>query len=351
MFVIAERRVRLGPAVRDDAPALSSLLQQTFRVPATAMLVDRRHLEWKYWLDREDWSGPRSFTARHDEAIVAHAAAWPVRILLRDRVVHAAHLIDWASDAAYPGAGIWLMRHVRSKTDVLIATGGTEITRRALPVLGFRPLGEIACVARPLRPFAQVRSATTRTWRLAGRYLRNSAWRWSAPIDAPEGWSAAIVEPDDLDPSVWPAPSDGTAVASRDAAFYRYVLASPLTRHTLHAVRRRGELVGYFCLAYATHVVRIADLWVRTADAGDWCAAIRTACQTAAQSKDAYEITAWSSTALGKTALGRAGFRLRDCLPLSLSGDAAPLRGRELHVQMVDADASFVAADELRYLT
>jgi hypothetical protein len=351
MPVAVQRQVRLAPALRDDAPALSALLQRTFRVPTTAMLVDRRHIEWKYWVEREDWIGPRSFTARRDDAIVAHAAAWPVRILLPDRVMRAAHLIDWASDPAYPGAGTWLLRHVRSKTDVLIATGGTEDARRTLPVLGFRPMGEIACFARPLRPFAQAWSAADKNWRLAGRYVRNSAWRWSAPIDGPEGWSASVVEPRDLDPSVWPAPSHGTAVAGRGAAFYNYLLASPLTRHTLWGVRRRGQLVGYFCLAYAKHVARIADLWVRTTDPSDWCAAVRMACGTVARSKDVHEITAWSSTEIGKTALMRAGFRLRDSLPLSVSGDTAPLRGRELHVQMVDADASFVAADQVCYLT
>jgi hypothetical protein len=47
----------------------------------------------------------------------------------------------------------------------------------------------------------------------------------------------------------------------------------------------------------------------------------------------------------------RAGFRLRDSATLSVFGDAAPLACRDLHIQMLDCDAGFVAADEVCYLT
>src|SRR5213080_4332889 len=88
--------VQFRPAGRDDADALSTFLQQVFDLPSTAAFLDERHIAWKYWSDRHDWNGPRSFTARHGGAIVAHVAAWPIRLRLPDRVLHAAHLIDWA---------------------------------------------------------------------------------------------------------------------------------------------------------------------------------------------------------------------------------------------------------------
>jgi hypothetical protein len=344
-------QVQFRAGAREDAAELSSFLQRVFQRPPHAALVDRRHLEWKYWSDREDWSGPRSFTARHDGTIVAHAAAWPVRFRLLDREVAGAHLIDWASDPRYPGAGTWLLRQVRAKAKLLIATGGTDITRRTLPVLGFRPSGEVRCFARPLRPFGQARTTSHKTWRLPGRFVRNSVWRWFPPASPPAGWSASIVGPEDVDESIWAAPSDAMAVTMRSPAFYRYWLASPSTRHVLFELRRRGEPAGYFCLAYARHVARIADLWVRSPDAGDWCAGARTAFAAAAPAKDVYEVTAWASTRLAADALTRAGFRLRDCWTLSVSGDAGSLAGRELHVQMLDCDASFLGADEVSYLT
>jgi hypothetical protein len=62
-------------------------------------------------------------------------------------------------------------------------------------------------------------------------------------------------------------------------------------------------------------------------------------------------VSAWTSTALGRDAFARAGFRVRDRATLSVFGDAAPLAGRDLHIQMLDCDASFVAADDVCYLT
>jgi hypothetical protein len=344
-------KVHFQPAGRSDGAALSSFLQQIFRVPSATAFLDECHLEWKYWTDRADWAGPRSFTARHDGTIVAHVAAWPVRLQLPDRIVPAAHLIDWASDPKYPGAGIWLVRQVRKKTGILIATGGTEITRRTLPVLGFRAFGEICCFARPLRPFGQARTTADKTWRLPARFVRNSLWRFSPATAAPDGWTAAPIAPDEVDDSVWPRPSATTAVAVRDAAFYRYVLASPSTRHALFGLRRDGELVGYFCVAYGRHVARIADLWVTSTAVADWSAGFRCAAAVTARDRDMYEVTAWTSTVLGREALASAGFRERDRSTLSVFGDTTGFDGRDLHIQMLDCDASFLAADEVSYLT
>ena len=185
----------------------------------------------------------------------------------------------------------------------------------------------------------------------AARLVRNTVWRFSLARSAPPGWSAAPIAPDDIPDSVWPQPSRLTAVVVRDAAFYRYFLASPSARHALYGLSRRGELVGYFCMAYTRHVARIADLWVASTTIDDWSAGFQTAAAVAARAKDMYEVTAWTSTALGKEALQRAGFRQRECSTLSLSGDAAPLAGCELHIQMLDCDASFLAADDVSYLT
>ena len=348
---VSSATVRFRPAGRSDAPAVSTFLQQVFRLPATAALLDERHVAWKYWTDRPDWTGSRSFTARHDDAIVAHVGAWPVRLRLPDRVVSAAHLIDWASDPRYPGAGMWLMRQVRAKIQFLIATGGTDIAQRTLAVLGFRPIGEVNSFARPLRPLGQVLTTTGNAWRSPARLLRNTVWRFFETRSAPDGWSAAPIAPDDIPESMWPQPSPSTAVGVRDAAFYRYVLASPSAQHALYGLTRKGELVGYFCIACARHVARIADLWVRSATVDDWSAGFRTAAAVAARAKDMYEVTAWASTALGKEALPRAGFRVRERSTLSVCGDVAPLGGRELHIQMLDCDASFLAADDVSYLT
>jgi hypothetical protein len=105
------------------------------------------------------------------------------------------------------------------------------------------------------------------------------------------------------------------------------------------------------CLAFAPHVARIADLWLPSTTVEDWCAAFRIAAVVAAGEPDVNEVSAWATTALGKEALLRAGFRLRDCSAVSVLGDAAVLQGRTLHVQMLDSDAGFFSGDAVSYLT
>ena len=102
-----------------------------------------------------------------------------------------------------------------------------------------------------------------------------------------------------------------TAVTARDAGLYQYFVDAPTARHMLFGVRKRGALVGYFCLSRAPHVARIADLWLPSTSADDWIAAFRTAAAVAAGDADVYEVTAWATTALTAGALARAGFRLR----------------------------------------
>jgi hypothetical protein len=66
----------------------------------------------------------------------------------------------------------------------------------------------------------------------------------------------------------------------------------------------------------------------------------RTAAVLAASEKRVCEVSAWASTALGKEGLPSAGFLLRGRSAVSLFGDARILEGRELHLQMLDSDAS-----------
>src|SRR5258707_704324 len=225
---------------------------------AEGSFLAETHMAWKYWSARPDWAGSRSFTGRHDGAIVAHAAAWPVRVCIAGQVVPAAHLIDWAADPRHPGAGFWLLRQIGAKVPVMIATGGSGITRRILPLIGFRPHGELCTFARPVRPLRQALATRPRNWTLP-RLLRNTFWRLSSPLSLPRGWSVRPLAPEEVPPELWPQPSPATAVTARDTGFYRYFVDSPSARHELFGLERSGELVGYFCLAFAPHVARIAD--------------------------------------------------------------------------------------------
>jgi hypothetical protein len=140
-------------------------------------------------------------------------------------------------------------------------------------------------------------------------------------------------------------------VTARDAGLYRYVVDSPSTRHVLFGLEKSGELAGYFCLAFAPHVARIADLWLPSTRVEDWCAGFRTAAVLAARKRDVHEVSAWASTALGKDALGRAGFHVRARATVSVFGDRKILEGRTLHAQMLDCDESFLSGKGAAYLT
>ena len=344
-------RLDFRPTTERDAAALSGFLRRMLQLGAGASIVAEPHMRWKYWSPREDWPGPRGFTARCDGTIVAHAAVWPARVRVPDRIVRAAHVIDWAADPAYPGAGTSIMRYIAKHVGLLIATGGSEITRRILPVIGFRPHGEVECFARPLRPLAQAVTTEQKSWRLPARVLRNSYWRLSTPVSFPRGWRVRRLAPEEIPQKLWPRASHATAVTVRDAGLYRYVVDSPSTRHALFGLEKQGELVGYFCLAFAAHSARIADFWLPSRDLDDWHTGFQTAAAVSSEEPDVYEVSAWASTALGKEALARAGFRSRERQPVSFLGDARILDGLDLHVQMLDCDASFLAAEAVAYLT
>jgi hypothetical protein len=308
-------------------------------------------MEWKYWSPRPDWSGGRSFVMCRRGAIAAHTAAWPVRMRVADRTIAAAHAVDWAADPKQPGGGTRVLRQLAQRAGMLVATGGTAITRRILPIVGFRPWGEVLWFARPVRPLGQATTAAERSWRLPVRLLRNTLWRMLPPLRLPRGWSAAPIAPRDIPEDLWPQPTAGAAVTVRDAGMYQYFVDSPTARHVLFGIRKNGALVGYFCVARAPHVARIADLWLPSTDASDWSAGFRTAAAITAGDPEVYEVTAWATTALGAGALARAGFRLRDRSPVSVLGDTTLLKGCTLHLQMLDCDASFLAGDSAAYLT
>jgi hypothetical protein len=344
-------KIDFRPTTQCDAAALSAFLGRMFQPPAGSPLLAEKHMRWKYWSARPDWSEPRSFTARHDGSIVAHAAAWPVRVRVPGQVVPAVHVIDWAADPEYPGAGIWLLRQIGANVRLMIATGGTEISKRIIPAIGFRPYGELYRFARPVRPLGQALTTAERNWKLPARLLRNTFWSMSPPLSLPRGWSAPPLAPEEVPERLWPQPSPATAVTARSTGFYRYFVDSPSARHVLFGLEKGRELVGYFCLVFAPHVACVVDLWLTSTKVEDWCAGFRTAAVLAARDKDVNEVSAWASTALGKEALCRAGFRLRERSPVSLFGDARILEGRKLHVQMLDSDAAFLSGEAVSYLT
>src|SRR5204863_122149 len=121
-------------------------------------------------------------------------------------------------------------------------------------------------------------------------------------------------------------PGVGTWLLRQVAAKVRMMVAidgSDIARRIFPAIgfRPQGELCQF-----VRSVRPLAQAW--------------TAAVVAASQKRVYEVSAWASTALGKEGLSRDGFLLRARSAVSLFGDARILEGRELHLQMLDSDAS-----------
>jgi len=321
-------------------------------LPTGALLLDETHMTWKYWNARPDWDGPRSFTAQHHGAIVAHAAVWPMHVRVSDQEVTAVHLIDWAADSNYAGVGVWLLRQISAKGALMVTAAASEVALLVLRVIGFRPHSEIYQFARPVRPLGQILTAQRRNWKLPMRLLRNSLWCLAHPLSHSPGWSARPLTPEEVPERLWPRSTPGTAVTARGPGLYKYFVDSPSAPHMLFGLQNSHELVGYFSLSIASHVARIADLWLPSNKVEDWCAGYRTAAVMAAREKHVYEISTWASTALGREGLSRAGFMLRGQLSLSLFGEAKKLlEGCELHIQMLDCDVSILSDQDVSYLT
>src|SRR5277367_713063 len=88
---------------------------------------------WKYWQERPDWPGPRSYVMTRGSEILAHAALVPGVFATDSQRVRVVHLIDWAARPSATGAGVSLMKHIGRLTDALLAIGGSAQTRKILP--------------------------------------------------------------------------------------------------------------------------------------------------------------------------------------------------------------------------
>lgn len=86
-------------------------------------------------------------------------------------------MIDWVAAPEPAGAGVALMRKLAAQFDFIYSLGGSEITRSILPRCGFVEHVQVWRAARPLRPFAQIRTHQYRNYKLLPRLIRN--WFWA----------------------------------------------------------------------------------------------------------------------------------------------------------------------------
>ena len=329
------------PSTPEDGPAIVALMRQAGLHPQT----DPEHLRWKYWQQRPDWPGPRSFVLTDGRELLAHGALVPGTLRRgesRERVIH---MIDWAARREAVGAGVLLMKHVGRQADFLLGIGGTEHTRKIMPLIGYRFSGNVTAYVRPLSPNRLLRRPGGPRWKVAPRFARSVLWSVSAPKDEFGAWRAHQIGAADVTQvaGVLPAAAPGLAVFERNPDLLRHALACPIVPLTLYALEKEGRIGGYFALSRTPGQTRLVDLWMDSSDQADWRALVHSAVHQARNIAEAAEIAAWSSDARLSRALRDSGFHARFTVPIylrGLAGTSAP--EQTLRVQMLDNDAFYL---------
>lgn len=301
-------------------------------------------LQWKYWQDRADWPGPRSFVLTHGEEILAHAAVIPGRCWSGARHIRTLHMIDWAARPSATGAGVSLMKHLRQSTDALLAIGGSAQTLKLLPHLNFQSWGKVATCVRPLRPLGILTRSPRGSRNRLPRTARAVLWNIQAPSGRTDGWNVRRVMPGEsaLLAEVLPAPTQQMAVLERAADLFEYALQCPISPMALYALEKDGRVRGYFLLAFVLRQARLADCWIDSDNASDWHALIHCAVRQAKKNSEAVELAAWASDPWFSRCLLECGFHQRGELPVQVfSRGAESLPSAPLRVQMLDNDAAY----------
>ena len=275
-----------------------------------ASRTSAREQRWKYWQERHDWPGPRSYLMTRGSEILAHAALVPGTCATNTRRFRVVHLIDWAARPTATGAGVSLMKHLGRLTDALLAIGGSAQTLQILPHLGFRPCGSAVSYVRTLRPLRILTPSTRNHWRLAPRLARSAFWTLTAPSIDTDGWQARPVGLSETAKvaAAFPAPTREMVVLERSEGLLSHVLQSPDVPMELFALEKAGDMRGYFLMAFAPGQARLVDCWVQSSDPADWRALLNCVVRQAKHAPRVAELVSWASDPILSDCLRECGF-------------------------------------------
>ncbi len=340
-------RSEIRPSTPEDAPAITALLAESGLCPNP----DPQTLHWKYWLERADFRGPRSFVTLRGDQLIAHAALVPGTFLWEDRRQKTAHVIDWAARRGDWGAGTTLMKHVGQQVESLLAIGGTEDTLRILPHMGFRRTGVVKGYVRPLHPLQILRSQSM-NWRLPVRLLRSVTWKLGVEGAHPLDWRIHSVDSgEDLARlgGVISAATPGITRLARSTMLLTYMLACPCVPMQLFLIEDSQRIRGYFVLAAAPAQVRLVDWWIDSDAQPDLCALTQCAVRQAMLNHQAAEIVVWASDPAFEQALIGCGFHARHHMVVQIRPrDGQTVPPAPLRLQMMDNDAAYLNEEKIQ---
>src|SRR5690242_11297599 len=273
---------------RSELDSVADFLRSVLHPEADHPTVQTAHMAWKYYEPRADWEGSRSFVLEDGGRIMAHLAVMPGCLRTSAGTVRAMHFIDWAAAPGSFIAGSSLLRRLMRQFDVTFCIGGSPDNRRALPMLGFRPLQATELYARPLRPWLQARTHQYRNWKLPLRFGRNlfySAW----PARNLGGWRALKVPPKEVPAHLWIPAQKGATTRVRQSSSYEYFIRSSDPPFRFYTLLEGKTPRGCLCLAFPPGQARIADIWLAEPSVDAFTGALAAAQQAAREAPDAAE--------------------------------------------------------------
>ncbi|MGH8227123.1 MAG: hypothetical protein ACREU3_04325 [Steroidobacteraceae bacterium] len=335
---VGARRIRASEP--EDAAAIAALMSDAGLRPN----VDPQHLYWKYWQEREDWPGSRSYVLTDGNNLLAHGALVPAYCSCEPGRLRIVHMIDWAARRSEPGAGVTLMKYIGNLADGLLGIGGSAATLKIMPLLGYRPYGLVTGYVRPLHPLRLLSGVAEANWKVLPRVARSALWRLTAPRPVRGEWRAQRIAAGEVGQiaSVLPTRGREFDLLERTEALMRHTLACPIVPVELYALERSGRLQGYFLLTYAPGQARLVDSWVASDEAADWRALIQCAVLEASRNGGAAELVTWANDSLLAQSLIECGFRARLTLPVYLRATTPGVAPGLLRVQMLDNDAAYL---------
>ncbi len=215
-----------------DLPALAKFLVRVYKFEPSDFHFDPRLLEWKYLYPRAGWQGGRSYLFERGGEIVAHGGICPVSFRLSTgRTVSGHVIVDWAADSRTPGVGVMMYRKLMQTASTSFAIGGEPDTRKILPRIGFRHVGDASTYAAWLRPWLEFR-VRHRTGQSFLRLLHG------------------LTHP----------------VPNR----LNYLLKCPHLEMRGFILRRGARILGYFILGKSGWEGRLLDIIIDSEDVNDW---------------------------------------------------------------------------------
>lgn len=320
---------------------VNHFLRTVFGVGETHRMCQPDVLRWKCLAPHPFWEGSRGYVLPYKDQIAAFGCVVPCRFLTGSGVVASCCVIDWTANNTVPGAGAMLYREIQRLAGTMINVGGTGDARRVLPRIGFEIRQQLNIYTRVLRPWHHFRHAR-KDWKSSARLARDyREWMRASGSGSPDLSFQRVDRFSSALAALLPDPAvQGDVVCSRTPELLNYCLECPAAKMEAYRFERDAAPAGYCLISRVGRQCRIADLWVRSADARDWTDAYVAAAAIGLLDPDTTEIRAAASAPLQNAAIRRAGYRVTNTEPLFVFDPGSLLKGRNgLSINLLENDA------------